>query len=505
MSKYINKLQFIKDFIFKERNSLKIRSLRAASWTILGKGGSDLLRLISNLILTRILYPEAFGLMATGLVIITMIQLFSDTGVKISLIQHPDGENPNYLNTAWIISIIRSTILFLLVVSLSVPIADFYNQPELKSILAVMSIGILINGFENPAVAIIIKKLRAEKQFIYDIGTQLLGFFTTLILAYYFRSVMALAIGYLFLSFYRLIGSYIIDPYRPKLIWNRKAGSELFHFGKYILLNTMITWTTMNADRLIIGKTLNMEMLGVYSIGLNIGIIIEMLFVQILTQSYLPALSSVSYDLDRVQRIFRRTSTLIIAISIPILTVASLFSKEIIHILYDPRYAMAAITMQWISLRGIFRIISILQGQTLIAIGKPSFETISMFLGMIALAITMPYGAVHFGLEGVAVAAFIVGITISFFESIFLIMNVKFSFKIIFRPWLQSVLISGVIGIIYFTFRPYLNHESIYNIPLLILISIIGLALSAIYYLFLEGTNPFKDHGGATKKEVYTL
>jgi len=502
MFKYIKKVYLIKDFILKEQNTLKTKSARAASWSILGRGGSDFLRFISSLILTRILYPEAFGLMATGIVIISLVQLFSDTGVKISLIQNPDGAEPEYLNTAWVISIIRSTVLFLLVATLAIPLAGFYNQPELKPILIIMSLGILFNGFENPAIAIIIKKLRSEKQFIYEFVPQLCAFFTTLILAYLFRTVMALAIGYVLLNLYRLIASYLVDPYRPKLIWNSKAGSELFHFGKYIFLNTMITWTTLNADRLIIGKTLNMEILGFYSIGLNIGILVEMLFVQILMQSYLPVITSVASDLDRVQRIFRRTSALILAISIPVLTVASLFSNEIIHILYDPRYIMAAIAMQWICLRGIFRIFSIIQGTTLIALGKPYFETLSMFTGMVVLGITMPYGAIHFGYKGIVVSTFIVGITVSFVESIFLFINMKFPFKLISRPWLQSLLISSFIGIIYFALKPYSNHESIYNIPLLILMCIIGSAVSAIYYVFLEGTNPFRDLGGATKTSI---
>lgn len=500
MSKY----KKFKEFFFKKETSLKIKSLRAGIWTILGKGSNDLLRLISSLILTRILYPEAFGLMATGLVIITMVQLFSDTGVKVSLIQNPKGDNPNYLNSAWIISIIRSTFLFIFVLSLSIPIANFYNQPELKYILGIMSVGILINGFENPALAIIIKKLRAEKQVIYELGTQILGFITTLILAYLLRSVIALAIGYLLLSVYRVIGSYIVESYRPRLIWNKEAGSALFHFGKYIFLNTLITWTTMNADRLIIGKALNMEALGIYSIGLNIGIIIEMLFVQILNQSYFPALSSVSTDLNRAQRMFRRTSTLVVGLSIPILTVISLFSKEIISILYDPRYAMASIALTWISLRGIFRIISIIQGQTLIALGKPSMETISMFIGMVLLAIIMPYGAHNYGLEGVAIAAFVVGIIITIAQSMFLLINLNYSYKVIIRPWLQAFFTSVAIFFVYSLLKPHLSYEGIHNIPLLITVSIMGLIISASYYFYLEGTNPFKDLGGETKKEAWS-
>ena len=212
--------KFIQNITPKEESSLKVKSIRAGIWTILGRGGSELLRLVSNLILTRLLYPEAFGLMATAMVIVTMIQLFSDTGMKICLIQNPKGSSSEFLNTAWIISIIRGILLFLVAVGLSFPLASFYNQPELKSLLILMSFGILLNGFENPALALIIRKLRADKQMVYELGTQIIGVFTTLLLAYIFLSVWALALGYLLLNLYRLIASYIVEPYRPKIVWN---------------------------------------------------------------------------------------------------------------------------------------------------------------------------------------------------------------------------------------------------------------------------------------------
>lgn len=497
--------KFIQNITPKEESSLKVKSIRAGIWTILGRGGSELLRLVSNLILTRLLYPEAFGLMATAMVIVTMIQLFSDTGMKICLIQNPKGSSSEFLNTAWIISIIRGILLFLVAVGLSFPLASFYNQPELKSLLILMSFGILLNGFENPALALIIRKLRADKQMVYELGTQIIGVFTTLLLAYIFLSVWALALGYLLLNLYRLIASYIVEPYRPKLVWNTEAGSELFHFGKYIFLNTLITWTAMNADLLIIGKALNMEFLGYYFIGLNIGILVEMFFIQILSRSYLPVVSSISNDFYRVNRIFRRTSALILTFAVPILIIGALFSKDIIGFLYDPRYAMSAIAMQWICLRGIFRVIGIIQGNTFIAIGKPYLETVSMGVGLILVGILLPYGVINWGLPGVAIAVFIVGLFISVVQSLLLTIHVKFPLKLIIRPWLQTFSISFVIISLFYLLRPYLETEKLYNLPFIMTLGLIGLLLSLGIYLYLEGTNPFKDEIGASQKEAYTL
>ena len=77
----------IQKFIKPEQKSLKIQSIRAAGWTVVGKVLGRSLSLISSLILTRILFPKAFGLMATAIVAVTMVKLFSDTGVNVAIIQ----------------------------------------------------------------------------------------------------------------------------------------------------------------------------------------------------------------------------------------------------------------------------------------------------------------------------------------------------------------------------------------------------------------------------------
>jgi O-antigen/teichoic acid export membrane protein len=98
--------------LFKSKtDSLKLLSMRSAIWSLMGKGGSHVIRLAGNLILTRILFPEAFGLMATANIVLVMAELFSDTGVKTAIIQNPRGAEPAFLNTVWVINIVRGIIL----------------------------------------------------------------------------------------------------------------------------------------------------------------------------------------------------------------------------------------------------------------------------------------------------------------------------------------------------------------------------------------------------------
>jgi O-antigen/teichoic acid export membrane protein len=494
--------ELLQRLIKPESRSLKIQSIRAAFWSFLGRGGSHFLRMVGSLILTRLLFPEAFGLMATATVFMNMLQLFSDTGTHTAIIQNPQGAEPKFLNSAWIINLCRGGILFLVMCAMAWPFARFYNQPELKEILFIMALSPLILGFENPAVALLIKNFRTEKQVTLEIGAQTLGLASSIVLAVILRSVYALAIGLVLSSSYRLLGSYVVVPYRPKLAWNKEMGLEIFHFGKFIFLNTMITWIAVNGDILLLGKLLDMDSVGFYNLGKNLGGLVAFFCTYIVLQSYLPAVSSVADDLSRVMRIYRRTVTFFLAVALPVSMVLAFFSQDLIRLLYDPRYQMAYISMFWLSLSGIFRTIGLVSGTTFVAMGKPIFETFSMGFGVVLIGILIPLGTRLAGLSGGARGVALALALVAVAESFYLIRGFKFSLKIVFRPWLQAILVMSVISGVFLLLRPWLSSERLYSMPFLVLMGILGIAVSGGAYLLLEGRHPFRDEGGSEVSEV---
>ena len=167
--------------------------------------------------------------------------------------------------------------------------------------------------------------------------TQILGLASSIGLAIILRSVYALAIGSVLLASYRTLGSYFVARYRPRLSWSKEAGTELFHFGKYIFINTMITWALINTDILLIGKYLGMETLGFYNLGKNLAFMVLAFCLQVVSQSFLPAVSSVSSDLLRVIRIYRRTATLFLAVAIPVSMISGVGQPSVVSIVASCR------------------------------------------------------------------------------------------------------------------------------------------------------------------------
>ena len=104
-------------------SSLNARFMRSSMFTMGGYVATQVLRLGSNLILTRILFPEAFGLMALVAVILQGLTMFSDVGVSPSIMQSKRGDDQQFLDTAWTIQVIRGTLLWLFACAIALSIS----------------------------------------------------------------------------------------------------------------------------------------------------------------------------------------------------------------------------------------------------------------------------------------------------------------------------------------------------------------------------------------------
>ena len=143
-----------------DRISLKKRVLRAGTWSLAGHGLSQAIRFGSNLLMTRLLVPDMFGVMAIANMVIAGLALFSDLGLRQNIIQSKRGSDPAFLNTAWMIQIFRGIVLWFIALSVGllvfladhigmIPKNSAYADPRLPYVIAVLSFGWLIGGFQS--------------------------------------------------------------------------------------------------------------------------------------------------------------------------------------------------------------------------------------------------------------------------------------------------------------------------------------------------------------------
>lgn len=228
--------------------SLMARVVRSTSWIILGFGTGQVLRLASNLALTRLLFPEAFGLMALVTVIVIGLSLFSDMGVSNAIAQNPRGDDPDFLDTAWTVQICRGGLLWVLTGVLALPAAAFYNANELAYCLPIAGFSLALQGFTPTRVETAYRHLMVGRVTAITLAAQVFGIASMVTLAILTQSVIALAIGSVLQEAARLALAYLALPGRKnRFRWEPAATKELIGMGKWIFLSTACFFLTTQA------------------------------------------------------------------------------------------------------------------------------------------------------------------------------------------------------------------------------------------------------------------
>ena len=247
---------------------LTARVLRSTSWVLVGYGGTQAIRLASNLILTRILFPEAFGLMALVTVITVGLMMFSDVGIGPSISQSRRGDDPDFLNTAWTIQVMRGLALWAVTLLLAWPMARLYGQPDLATYLPIAGLALVITGFLPTRIETAHRHLVFGRLTLLDLASQAIGVGLMVVLALMTRSVLALVLGGLISVTAKLVLTHLFLPgERNRFRLERAALHEQVHFGKWIFLSTAFAFVSQQGDKAILGALLPLEMLGIYNIG----------------------------------------------------------------------------------------------------------------------------------------------------------------------------------------------------------------------------------------------
>jgi len=252
-----------------EHEDFKSKVLKASVYVISGNGVSKIIRLLSNLILTRLLVPEFFGIIALARTLDTGILLFSDIGLSPSIIRSSRSNDPAFINTAWTLSVIRGFLLWPFSLLIAYPAAQFYGEPRLTLILPTIALSFIIRGFNSTSLILLGKELRQGKLVLMQLVFQLINIAITIILAYLYRNLWSLIIGGHISAVLKVIWSHNLKnqiPNRFKL--EKEAVKEILTFGKWIFASTAMMFLATQADKLLLGKYFTFTLLGVYSIAL---------------------------------------------------------------------------------------------------------------------------------------------------------------------------------------------------------------------------------------------
>lgn len=426
-------------------------------WTLVGHTSSQVLRLGSNLIMTRLLVPEMFGIMTLAYVLLFGLQLMSDLGLRQNIVQSRNGHNQIFLNTAWTVQILIGGLIFVLASALAfvlhllgsaqwLPGNSVYAEPILPYIIVLLSVNAFIGGFESTKVATASRNLVLGKLTLIELISQATGIAFMLAWVFVDRSIWALVAGSIISALLRVIlGNVILPGERNRLHWDKAAFSEIMGFGKWIFVSSIIGFLASSGDRLILGGLTDAKTLGMYSIAfLMVGAIRE-IFTKLIGNVAFPALSEVARERPAMlkQTYYKFRHPLDIA---TLLTGGFLFfaGHLLIHTLYDQRYFPAGVMLEILSI-SLFELRYTLAAQCFMALGKPKLLIPITIFQIVALYVGMPLAFALFGING---ALWVAGGSVLFTMPMTIYLKIKFGLFDTMRelrviPWLAIGLALG--------------------------------------------------------------
>jgi O-antigen/teichoic acid export membrane protein len=370
------------------------RVVRAGGWTTFGFAGSQLLRLLGNLILTRLLFPEAFGLMAIVQAVIFGMAMLSDVGIEQSIIQNGKGDTIDFLNTAWTLKILRGIAMWLLGCALAVPLARFYNEPMLAQLLPVVGLTAVIAGFASTNIALADRKLGVAKSTLIEMGSSAFGLAVTVAWAWAMPSVWSLVAGSILSAIAQTLASHMyLDGTRNYLAWDREALSALAGFGRWILVSSALTFLVGEGIRLLVGRLLDVRMLAFMTLAMTIAQMPRQFFQQIGGRVLFSAYSEVIRERpERFNAVLARSRLIQIVPHWTICILLVFFGQQLMGLIYDERYIESGWMLQLLAVGSLIGCITNSYGSLLWAKGLVKTST-----GLLAVQLLVQVAAMTIG------------------------------------------------------------------------------------------------------------
>jgi O-antigen/teichoic acid export membrane protein len=384
------------------RPGLRHRVISSAGWIGLGFGYSQLVRLAGSVVMAHLLFPQAFGLMALAVTFLTGLVLFSDLGIRTSVVQSPRGDDPEFLDTAWTLQIIRGLILWLASCALAWPAAWWRPQPEpdLVWLLPLFGLTAAIDGFTSTKVLSLHRHLDQRRAVLLEALIQTLATGTMIVWALSDPGVTALAAGPILGSVCRAVLSHLVLPgQRNRLRWDRASLKELVQFARWIYLGTVLTFLAGNLDRLVIGY-LSITTLGVYHIAAQLTAAAILLMASVSGQLVFPLYSRMVGAGRELMPVFRRVHPAAGAAGAVLIAGVMGAGPTLIRLLYDSRYHDAGWILPLLAIGAWFQILEANAGSVLFATGRPKVSALSNAVKVLCLAIFIPLGTWLDGIRG---------------------------------------------------------------------------------------------------------
>ncbi|WP_298900418.1 lipopolysaccharide biosynthesis protein [uncultured Psychroserpens sp.] len=361
---------------------------------------SQLLAIVVNIVLARLLLPEDFGLVALTMTFIGFIILFTSMGFGASIIHERETTQQKLSSIYWL-NFGLAILSFIIIISTAQFAADFYDEQQLTSIVFVAAINILI----TPLFIIHYKLLERDLEFKtiskINLSGTVIGSIAAVIGAYLGLGVYALILQSLVSSFIRLILVLLFKRWRPNLYFNFKEIKGMVWYSLKFKASSTALYFERNIDYLILGKFFSSVILGYYAFAYNIMYTPVKRISYIFSEVLFPSFSSFKDDKEKIINGYFKSVQLIAMVSIPAMTILAFNAELIIQTVFGQKWDAAIPIVRILCFAGAIQSISQFGGVIFSSIGKPEV-TMYVSIGRTILTVLAIVIGVQYGVLWVA-------------------------------------------------------------------------------------------------------
>ena len=306
-------------------------------WRFLERFGAQGVSFVVSIVLARLLNPTIYGTVAIVTVIMSILQVFIDSGLGNALIQKADADDLDF-STVFVFNLLFSSVLYLLMFIIAPIIAMFYDQPELTAVVRVLCLTLIISGVKNIQQAYISRQMQFKRFFIATlcgtVGAAIVG----IVMAYLGYGVWALVAQYLFNGIVDTFFLWVTGDWRPQLKFSFIRFKKLFSFGWKLLVTALLDTAYMDATQLIVGKLYKPSELALYNRGRQFPGLIVISINSSIDSVMLPTLSRQQDNIESLRGMTRRAIKFGIFVMAPMMIGLAFVSESVVRLILGEQW-----------------------------------------------------------------------------------------------------------------------------------------------------------------------
>ena len=385
------------------QETLTSRVVKGGGWIFALRFIGRALGLVRTVVLARLLSPQDFGVLGVALLSIAVLETFSQTGFHAALIQKKDDID-SYLDSAWTAGAVRGLLLFFVLFVSAPAIGGFFNSPQAVSAIRIISISTILSGFRSIKLVMLRRELAFGKQFIYDFSAMLVEIAVAIGLALVLRNFWALIWGGLAAHFTRLLVSYALCPYLPRIRFDSQRLGDMFRFGQWVFYSNALVFLTTQGDDMFVAKILGVTSLGIYQMAFLLSNLPATEITHVISTITFPAYAQLQDHMERLRKAYGKVLALTTLISIPFAGGIYVLAEAGVAVTIGEKWLPAVPVMQVLVFAGCIRSIAATTGPVFHAIGKPNIDTLWQSIRLAVLVIAIVPLTQLYGLTGTALS-----------------------------------------------------------------------------------------------------